>query len=301
MKPNIIKVQFLEGDNDRRILCTLSDGGKVKIAPLNSFGEESFEQYNATLVQMQVTQPLAERSMKWLHGHTDKVPSVKDLVKPPKNFVNKINALHEELISAIAALLDVAEGSKVSFVIEDGSGLRRYLADVGVGSKDDGDIYPNVKEIYKKKGKVYVALDNAYREYIVPIDDTDLSTDDLATINDTLLHLLGLHQGHTVTSVNTYPRYGLTTWPRSQDFVGNPECILVRPNGDKDLDSAYLVPENIKGPLDKYVDHYLRIPYPESQEWNCMPKEYGILHDYRTKGTLKDAFVPASLYKKITS
>lgn len=99
------------------------------------------------------------------------------------------------------------------------------------------------------------------------------------------------------TRHDTKPRYGLVTWPDSQDFVGNPHCILVNPPEDNtDLDSAYLVPEDITGPLDA-GGAYLRIPWPEAQAWEEMPEgaeEGDILHDYDTT----DAYVLESLYNE---
>lgn len=80
-------------------------------------------------------------------------------------------------------------------------------------------------------------------------------------------------------------RYGLVTWPESQDFIGMEGCILVDPPlNEKDptaLDSAYLVPENITGPLDS-GEAYVRVPFPESQKWDDSHTDDpdDILHDY---------------------
>ncbi len=94
----------------------------------------------------------------------------------------------------------------------------------------------------------------------------------------------------------TYPRYGLATWPESQDLMDEPGCILVNPPEDTEdtLDQAYLVPEEITGPLDAN-GAYLRIPWPESQDWDEAPDGWDaedVLHDYDTM----DAYVLESLY-----
>ena len=100
--------------------------------------------------------------------------------------------------------------------------------------------------------------------------------------------------------MNTHARYGLATWPESQDFIGDPRCILVNPPEDStNLDSAYLVPEDITGPLDA-GGAYLRIPWPEAQAWEEAPKEADeddVLHDYDTM----DAYVLESLYNDINA
>lgn len=97
-----------------------------------------------------------------------------------------------------------------------------------------------------------------------------------------------------------HARYGLITWSESQNFVGVPRCILVNPPEDNtDLDSAYLVPEDITGPLDDNTA-YLRLPWPESQAWNEAPNGWDsddVLHDYDTM----DAYVLESLYNDINA
>ena len=69
-------------------------------------------------------------------------------------------------------------------------------------------------------------------------------------------------------------RYGLVTWPESQDCIGRPECILILPpesdvNGS--LDSAYLVPlteEDLK-----HTEGYVRVDSPESQRYEHLSEE----------------------------
>lgn len=99
------------------------------------------------------------------------------------------------------------------------------------------------------------------------------------------------------THCNIGSRYGLVTWPESQNFAGDPRCILVNPPEDStDLDSAYLVPEDIAGPLDA-GGAYLRIPWSEAQAWEEMPEgaDTGdVLHDYDTT----DTYVLESLYNE---
>jgi len=98
--------------------------------------------------------------------------------------------------------------------------------------------------------------------------------------------------------MSKYPRYGLVTWPESQEFVGKEDCVLVSPPEDsEDLDSAYLVPEEITGPLD---EAYLRIPWPEAQDWDEVPDGWepeDVLHDYDSA----DAWVLESLYNESNS
>ena len=97
--------------------------------------------------------------------------------------------------------------------------------------------------------------------------------------------------------MNTNNRYGLVTWPESQEFVGNPDCILVAPpDDDMDLDCAYLVPEDITGPL-AAGSAYVRLSWPESQGWDAAPEgadKDDVLHDYDTM----DAYVLETLYEK---
>lgn len=76
--------------------------------------------------------------------------------------------------------------------------------------------------------------------------------------------------GEKLKTEEKYARYGISTWPESQEYVGNPECVLICPPetviDPTCLDSAYFVPETITGRLEpKHT--YLRIPYPESQPW----------------------------------
>lgn len=93
-------------------------------------------------------------------------------------------------------------------------------------------------------------------------------------------------------------RYGLVTWPESQDFIGTDGCILIDPPvNEKDptaLDSAYLVPESITGPLNT-GEAYVRVPFPEAQKWD--DRDTGnpddILHDYESR----DAYVRESVLR----
>lgn len=99
--------------------------------------------------------------------------------------------------------------------------------------------------------------------------------------------------------MSQFPRYSIVTWPESQPFVGNPDCILIcPPETDIDptaLDSAYLVPEKITGPIPTH-EAYLRIPHPESQKWDEMEKTGdnpdAVLHDYETQ----NAYVREDIY-----
>lgn len=103
---------------------------------------------------------------------------------------------------------------------------------------------------------------------------------------------------------HNYTRFGLSTWPDSQQFVSDERCILVCPpeveNDPCALDSAYFIPEEITGPLEENGSGvYVRIPFPESQKWlDRIPEEYGpddeydeILTDYDSQ----DAYVLESL------
>lgn len=81
-------------------------------------------------------------------------------------------------------------------------------------------------------------------------------------------------------------RYDLVTWPESQQFIGDPDAILVFPDESKEdeigcfLDSAYMVPS----PDGEYV----RLEFPESQGREDDP---GALESYDG-----DVFVPAAAY-----
>lgn len=86
-------------------------------------------------------------------------------------------------------------------------------------------------------------------------------------------------------------RYGLVTWPESQDFVGRPDCVLVIPpqyDSKLSLDSAYLVPESVTGPLDA-GEAYVRVPFPDAQKWDGKAARgfADILHGYDSR----DAYV----------
>lgn len=92
---------------------------------------------------------------------------------------------------------------------------------------------------------------------------------------------------------HNYPRYGLVTWPESQEFVGRDDCILVNPPEDDEdctLDSAYLVP--ITDPLDE-GEAYARVPWSESQAW--LDKETEELDDVLRDYDSQDAYVRESL------
>lgn len=77
-------------------------------------------------------------------------------------------------------------------------------------------------------------------------------------------------------------RYFLYTWPASQQFVGDPDAILIcPPEGDEmELDSAYMVPDP--------EGDYVRTGFPESQRYEGTP---GVLESYE-----RDVFVPAKIY-----
>ncbi len=83
--------------------------------------------------------------------------------------------------------------------------------------------------------------------------------------------------------------YTLELWPDSQQFIGRPGCILVKPSTGNELilDSAYLVPDATP---DKHAG-YIRIGWPGSQDWDVFKE---VLHDYDTP----DAFVPVHILKK---
>jgi len=92
---------------------------------------------------------------------------------------------------------------------------------------------------------------------------------------------------------HNYHRYGLFTWPESQEFVGRDDCILVNPPEEDEgctLDSAYLVP--ITEPDDD-EEAYARIPWPESQKW--LDKETDELDDVLRDYDTQDAYVRESL------
>ena len=90
--------------------------------------------------------------------------------------------------------------------------------------------------------------------------------------------------------------YTVVTWPESQDFIGNDECILICPPAtDIDptaLDDAYLVPEDLIGPIDA-GEAYVRVPWPKSQRWDDANTEDpdDVLRDYETQ----DVYVRQSI------
>ena len=81
-------------------------------------------------------------------------------------------------------------------------------------------------------------------------------------------------------------KFALSLWPDSQAFVGNPACILVAPTEKQmdALDSAYLVPEDITGPLSE-DEAYVKVSFPDSQEWDDLDTgdEMAVLHDYESQ------------------
>lgn len=100
-----------------------------------------------------------------------------------------------------------------------------------------------------------------------------------------------------------HARYSLVTWPESQNYINVPDSILVNPPEDCDdptaLDQAYLVPEDITGPLDDDTA-YLRLPWPESQAWDEAPDGWDrddVLHDYESM----DAWVLQPLYEEVNA
>ena len=77
-------------------------------------------------------------------------------------------------------------------------------------------------------------------------------------------------------------RYALYAWPTSQQFIGNPDAILIcPPEGDElELDSAYMVPDP--------EGDYVRTGFPESQRYQ---NGDGVLESYDG-----DVFVLAAAY-----
>lgn len=70
MRPTIVSIDFF-GEDDvpaREIHAHLSDGGCVHITGIESAGQKSYEQYNATVDQMWATLALAKAATPWLHG-----------------------------------------------------------------------------------------------------------------------------------------------------------------------------------------------------------------------------------------
>lgn len=111
--------------------------------------------------------------------------------------------------------------------------------------------------------------------------------------------------GEKLRSEQRYARYGISTWPESQEFVGNPECMLICPPATSldptRLDSSYFVPESITGPLES-KHAYLRIPFPESQPWLDLESEVLDPNDENEVDTVlldydsQDAYVREDFY-----
>ncbi len=88
-------------------------------------------------------------------------------------------------------------------------------------------------------------------------------------------------------------RYTLFTWPDSQEFVSNGQCLLVMPPADdKDLhlDSAYLVPDTVHRPAPGETVYTMASP---GQTDGIPDRDDNILRDYEG-----NTFVKSSLLRK---
>ena len=90
-------------------------------------------------------------------------------------------------------------------------------------------------------------------------------------------------------------RYGLVTWPESQDVIGVSGCYLVKPpKGEElELDSSYMVPldeEDLK-----YNTGYVKVEFPESQRYADM--EDGLKKEECFRDYSNNVFVREDLVK----